>query len=122
MTIKKAASSDLPVDVQIPFIQSLYDKRGVIVLGMITQVVFSCAAAFETGNSVFYYFAFAFAAVASLRLVDMLLYDRDVRSGVFVKNIEVWELRYTLGGTIAAILTGAFTLPQYRAAASSQRK
>ena len=118
MTTKKTASGELPLDVQIPFIQSLYAKRGVIVIGMITQIVFSCAVAFETGTHVFYYFALAFAAVASLRLVDMLLYDNAVRLDTFVKNIEMWELRYTIGGTIAAILTGLF----YFAAISSNSK
>ena len=108
MTIKRNASHDLPVDVQIPFIQSLYDKRGVIVFGMITQIVFSCAAAWETGQGVFYGFALVFAAVASLRLCDMLLYDRAVESQSFVKNIKAWELRYTIGGTIACTLTGIF--------------
>ncbi len=115
MTTKKTASGELPLDVQIPFIQSLYDKRGVIVFGMITQVVFSCAVAFESDNNLFYYFALAFAAVASLRLVDMLLYDNAVRADAFVKKIEMWELRYTIGGTIACILSGLF----YFAAISS---
>lgn len=108
MTIKRNASHDLPVDVRIPFIQSLYDKRGVIVFGMITQIVFSCAAAWETGSGVFYGFALGFAVVASLRLCDMLLYDRAVESHRFIGNIKVWELRYTIGGTVACTLTGLF--------------
>ena len=110
MTIKRSASHDLPVDVQIPFIQSLYDKRGVIVFGMITQIVFSCAAAWETGHAIFYGYAFAFAVVASLRLGDMLLYDHAVESQSFVKNIKAWELRYTIGGTTVCTLTGLFYL------------
>ena len=108
MTIKRNASQDLPVDVQIPFIKSLYDKRGVIAFGMITQIVFSCAAAYETGQNIFYIFALAFGLVASLRLGDMLLYDQAVRSDSFVKNISTWELRYTIGGTLACTLTGLF--------------
>jgi diguanylate cyclase (GGDEF)-like protein len=108
MTTKRSGAHELPADVRIPFIQSLYDKRGVIVFGMITQVVFSCAAAYETGQSIFYLFALVFAAVACLRLGDMILYDRAVVSGTFFKNIETWELRYTVGGTIACTLTGLF--------------
>jgi diguanylate cyclase (GGDEF)-like protein len=108
MTIKRIASHDLPVDVQVPFIQSLYDKRGVIVFGMITQIVFSCAVAWETGNGIFYFFAVGFAVVASLRLGDMLLYDHAVQTQNFIKNIRTWELRYTIGGTIVCTMTGLF--------------
>ena len=106
MTNKKNVPSELPSDVQIPFIQSLYDKRGVIVLGMITQVAFSCAIAFRTSQNEFYWFAVTFALVAMLRLGDMLLYDRAVGHPNFLAEIKKWEMRYTIGGTIAAALTG----------------
>ena len=108
MTIKKTTSRELPMDVKMPFIQSLYEKRSVIVLGMITQVVFSCAAAWRRASNIFYYFALDFGVLALLRLGDMLLYDKAVASGAFVKHVEIWELRYTVGGTIAAIVTGFF--------------
>ena len=108
IAIRKRASQELPVDVEIPFIKSLYDKRGVIVLGMVTQIVFSCAAAWESGQNIFFIFAAVFCLVATLRLADMLLYDIAVRSDSFVRNIKMWELRYTIGGTSACTLTGLF--------------
>jgi diguanylate cyclase (GGDEF)-like protein len=108
MTIIRSASHDLPVDVQIPFIQSLYDKRGVIVFGMITQVVFSCAVAFETGHTLFYWFAAAFFCVYSGRLADALNYDAASARPGFLENYKVWELRYTIGGGLVSALTGLF--------------
>jgi diguanylate cyclase (GGDEF)-like protein len=108
MTIKKLASQDLPVDVHVPFIQSLYDKRGVIVFGMITQIVFSCAAAWETGENIFYLFALVSTAVAALRLGDMHLYDCAVKRGEFEGRALGWEIRYTIGATIATIVVGLF--------------
>ncbi len=108
MTIKRSASHDLPVDVQIPFIQSLYDKRGVIVFGMITQIVFACAVAFETGQTLFYWFAAAFFCVYSGRLADALNYDAaSIRPG-FLENFKVWEFRYMVGGGLVSSLTGLF--------------
>jgi diguanylate cyclase (GGDEF)-like protein len=108
MNKNKNLPQELPREVKLPFIQSLYEKRGVIVFGVITQIVFSCAAAYETGSHVFLWFALAFAVLAALRLGDMLLYDKAVRENKFVDQFKKWELRYTVGGTLAAIFTGSF--------------
>jgi diguanylate cyclase (GGDEF)-like protein len=110
MKINKNSPPELPLDVHIPFIQSLYDKRGVIVFGIITQMVFSCTVAFETGQVFFYWLAAAFAMVGVLRLGDMLLYDRAVGRSDFTSHVRKWELRYTVGATIASIMTGSFYL------------
>ena len=108
MNKNKNLPQELPQEVKLPFIQSLYDKRGVIVFGVITQIVFSCAAAYETGKDLFLWFALTFAVLASLRLGDMLLYDRAVRDNKFVDQFKMWELRYTIGGTLVCTVTGLF--------------
>jgi diguanylate cyclase (GGDEF)-like protein len=110
MKINKNSQPELPSDVRIPFIQSLYDKRGVIVFGMITQMVFACTVAYETGQFFFYWLAAAFGAVGGLRLADMLLYDRAARLPGFFSQIRRWETRYTVGGTLVCVLTGSFYL------------
>jgi diguanylate cyclase (GGDEF)-like protein len=108
MKINKNSPPELPSDVHIPFIQSLYDKRGVIVFGMITQMVFAFTVAVETGQTFFYWLAAAFAAVGGLRLGDMLLYDRAASKRNFPETLYGWEVRYTAGATIASLLTGSF--------------
>jgi diguanylate cyclase (GGDEF)-like protein len=108
MKINNNSPTELPLDVHIPFIQSLYDKRGVIVFGMITQMVFSCTAAFETGHTFFYWLAAAFGLVGGMRLSDMLLYDRATKRPGLFDQIRKWELRYTIGGTLVCALTGLF--------------
>jgi diguanylate cyclase (GGDEF)-like protein len=110
MKINKNSPPELPSDVHIPFVQSLYDKRGVIIFGMITQMVFSCTVAFETGQVFFYWLAVAFAMVGVLRLGDMLLYDRAAQKPGFLGQIRKWEQRYTVGGTLVCLLTGSFYL------------
>jgi diguanylate cyclase (GGDEF)-like protein/PAS domain S-box-containing protein len=110
MKINKNSPPELPSDVHIPFIQSLYDKRSVIVFGMITQMVFACTVAVETDQNFFYWLAAAFAAVGGLRLGDMLLYDRASIAPQFLRQIRKWETRYTVGGTLACVLTGSFYL------------
>lgn len=108
MTRKKANSTELSADVQIPFIQSLYDKRGVIVFGVVTQIVFSCAVAFESGRNIFIWFALAFFLAGALRLGDMQFYDRASRNPIALGDLRRWELRYTIGATAASVLTGCF--------------
>ena len=108
MANKKSVATELPPDVQIPFIQSLYDKRSVIVFGMITQVVFSCAVAYEAHQTLFYWFGAAFALVGILRLADMWNYDRASAQLGFLSTLKKWELRYTIGGTVVCTLTGFF--------------
>ncbi len=108
MTSKKKLSAELPADVQIPFIQSLYDKRGVIVFGMVTQIVFSCAVAYDTGVGLFYWFAVAFAAVYGARLFEMHRFDKIASNLTSLAYAKVWESRYLAGGVVVSLLTGMF--------------
>lgn len=110
MKINKNLPPELPSDVHIPFVQSLYDKRGVIAFGVLTQIVFCCTVAIEAGEAFFFWLAGAFALVGGLRLADMLLYDRAAAQPDFLDNIRKWELRYTIGGSFACLMTGSFYL------------
>jgi diguanylate cyclase (GGDEF)-like protein len=111
-------SSGLPNEIYIPFVESLYANRGVVVFGVVTQTTIAIAIRETTGQSVFLWFAAAFLLVGLWRVADLFLFDRARKRRDFVLHPRYWEVRYTIGASVIGALMGLLTYFSIRSGSS----
>lgn len=107
--MKNKNNAGLPDEIYVPFVESLYSNRGVVLFGFIAQSLFAVAISESTGNPVFLIFAALFVATGALRLVDAWLFDRAAIGKNAVQKSRQWEVRYTIGASVVGLLMGSMT-------------
>ncbi len=107
--MKNKNNSGLPSEIYIPFVESLYANRGVVVFGVLAQTTIAVAISESTKNTIFVWFAFAFAFVGFVRLFDLALFQHARSKDTHVFHPVLWERRYSLGASAIGALIGAMT-------------
>jgi diguanylate cyclase (GGDEF)-like protein len=107
--MKRSIEQELQSELYLPFVESLYSNRGVLMFGAIAQVLIAYAIHESTGDPVFLYFAILFPIVAIARLYNASRFDRVLRLGKPGDKARDWETRYSIGVNIAGCLIGSMT-------------
>jgi diguanylate cyclase (GGDEF)-like protein len=104
--MNNSSSAGLTNEIYIPFVESLYANRSVVVFGLIAQAIFAIAIAESTGDNTFYVFAALFVASGIGRLVDSLLFDRAKNGQLTAAKSRYWETRYSIGVNVVGLQLG----------------
>ena len=107
--MKNKNNAGLPDEVYVPFVESLYSNRGVLVFGFLAQALVAYAIWESTGNLVFQIFVVLFLMTGLFRVVDSWLFDRAMIGKNAVHLSRKWEYRYLVGVLLLAIQIGALT-------------
>lgn len=105
--MNKSSSAGLTNEIYIPFVESLYANRNVVIFGFVAQAIFGIAIAESTGDSTFLIFAALFVVSGIGRLVDSYLFDRARTGTLSASRSRYWETRYSVGVNIVGLQLGA---------------
>lgn len=107
--MKNKNNAGLPDEIYVPFVESLYSNRSVVVFGLIAQALFAIAISESTGDQVFLIFSALFILTGLCRLADSWMFDRAAIGKNAVHQSRKWELRYTAGAGLVGLLMGSMT-------------
>lgn len=99
-------STNIPADIRLSFVRSLYGNRATLWFGMLAHVVACGTIYLKTSNSAFIVFAAIFTIIALARLFDMSRFDRALLSSPSHVQINQWEFRYLLGAAAVCLALG----------------
>jgi diguanylate cyclase (GGDEF)-like protein len=105
--MKNSSSAGLTSEIYIPFVESLYANRAVVIFGFIAHAIFAVAIAESTGDSIFFIFSALFLVTGICRLIDSHLFDRAKIVPLTARVSRHWEMRYTVGVNILGLELGA---------------
>jgi diguanylate cyclase (GGDEF)-like protein/PAS domain S-box-containing protein len=88
---------DIPAEIYIPLVDSLYSERGVLFIGSVAVSMAVLLSAVRTGNPVLEILWLALVAVTVLRGIDMHVYVRRRTTINTVALARRWELHYVVG-------------------------
>ena len=95
--MKNKNNAGLPDEVYVPFVESLYSNRGVMVFGLLAQALVAYAIWESTGDPVFQIFSCLFLLTGTLRVVDSWMFDRAMIGKNAIHLSRKWEYRYSFG-------------------------
>lgn len=98
--------NNLPADVRLSFLRSLYSNRITLWFGLIAHVVACVVLYLKTTNGYFIGFAIVFIAVAIGRLDDMRKFKQTQLTARNLDEIAHWEDRYLIGGLMVCATLG----------------
>jgi diguanylate cyclase (GGDEF)-like protein len=101
-----SSSAGLTNEIYIPFVESLYANRSVVVFGFIAQAIFGIAIAESTGDDIFYVFSALFLVSGICRLIDSYLFERAKSERQSARMSRHWEMRYSVGTNIVGLQLG----------------
>jgi diguanylate cyclase (GGDEF)-like protein len=98
--------TDIPADIRLSFVRSLYGNRATLWFGMLAHVVVCAVIYMKTGDSVFLIFASVFTLLTLVRLFDMGRFDRAVLADPSHLQISRWETHYIVGASAVCVVLG----------------
>ncbi len=104
----KSPGRELPADIYLPLVDSLYDDTRSLFVGSIATVVAVLLSAWKAGEPLVLICAIAMILVASARLLAMRAYWRRNPKPTTVAAARQWEIRYTIGAAVYVSLLGAW--------------
>ncbi len=107
--MKNKNNAGLPDEIYVPFVESLYSNRGVVVFGFLAQALIAFAIGESTGDPLFRIFAVSFLITGTCRVLDSMSFDMAKIGKNAVHLSRRWEYRYTIGVNILALQIGALT-------------
>lgn len=107
--MKNNSRAELTNEIYIPFVESLYANRSVVVFGFLAQAIFAVAIAESTGQDIFLLFSALFLVTGLFRLADSYLFDKANNENRSARASRRWELRYTIGVNILGLQLGTVT-------------
>ncbi|KAB2697926.1 putative bifunctional diguanylate cyclase/phosphodiesterase [Brucella haematophila] len=102
----RSRKPDIPADVRLSFMRSLYGNRTTLWFGLLAHVVACVVIYVKTVDWHFIGFAGLFAVVALGRLYDMRQFDRARLGHLTSADLDRWELRYLIGASLVCATLG----------------
>ncbi|MBJ6134570.1 EAL domain-containing protein [Ochrobactrum sp. Q0168] len=102
----RSRKPDIPADVRLSFMRSLYGNRTTLWFGLLAHVVACVVIYVKTLDWHFIGFAGLFAVVALGRLYDMRQFDRARLTQLTTADLDRWELRYLIGASLVCATLG----------------
>src|SRR5665213_2218370 len=90
---------EIPAEIYIPLVDSLYAQRGVLFTGAGAVSMAVLLSAIRTGSELLYLLWFALVAISILRAIDMHIYVLRRTAINTVALARRWELHYVVGAT-----------------------
>ena len=103
---KSHHSQELPAEIYLPLVDSLYDDARSLFVGSIASSSAVLLSAWKSGESSLLFCAIAMIMVGAARLMTMGAYAR--RRPTTVEEARVWEGRYVFGSAAYVSLLGVW--------------
>ncbi len=97
---------DIPTDVRLSFLRSLYGNRTTLWIGLLAHVVACIVIGMKTGDHRYLIFAVVFAVIALGRLYDMHKFDQARLADLSHAGLDRWEIRYLVGASLVCLTLG----------------
>lgn len=106
MRAEKGHELNVPTDVYLSFVSSLFGNRSTLFTGMVVHILTYLVVYLQT-NAVFYLFLCGcFATVFAYRIYSFKQFDQVDKTSLTREAISVWEMRYVIGGASTAAILG----------------
>lgn len=106
MRAAKGHDHNVPTDVYLSFVSSLFDNRFTLFTGMVVHILTFVTVYVQTGASFYLLLCACFVLVFSFRLHSFFLFDREDKAKLTREQIAAWERRYVLGGALTTAILG----------------
>lgn len=100
---------NIPADVYLSFVRSLYGNRMTLRAGMIVHVSTCLLIYLKLGDPAYLVFSAIVFSIGLLRLFSLGLFDKSDVSSMDSHQIAVWEWRYIFGAGLATLMLGIMT-------------
>src|SRR5690606_8749991 len=95
--------TDIPEDVRLSFMRSLYGHRTTLWFGLVAHLVACGVIFFKTRDVAYLWFSLAFCIVTSGRLIDMSRFDHAKTASMNHDQLNHWERRYLVGASLVCL-------------------
>jgi len=102
----RSLQPEIPADVRLSFLRSLYGNRTTLWFGLLAHVVACVVIYVKTGDWRFLGFAGFFTVVALGRLYDMHKFDQAKLGNLSHADLDKWEARYLVGASLVCATLG----------------
>jgi diguanylate cyclase (GGDEF)-like protein len=106
MRAAKGHDHNVPTDVYLSFVSSLFDNRATLFTGMFVHILTFVTVYVQTGSSFYLLLCACFVLVFSFRLHSFFHFDREDKTKLTRDQIAAWERRYVLGGASTMAILG----------------
>ena len=106
MRADKGHDQNVPTDVYLSFVSSLFDNRFTLFTGMVVHILTFVTVYVQTGSSFYLLLCACFAVIFPFRLHSFFLFDREDKSKLTREQIAAWERRYVIGGASTTAVLG----------------
>ncbi|MFI3903671.1 putative bifunctional diguanylate cyclase/phosphodiesterase [Ochrobactrum sp. S1502_03] len=102
----RSLQPEIPVDVRLSFLRSLYGNRTTLWFGLLAHVVACVVIYVKTADWRFLGFAGFFTIIALGRLFDMHKFDQAKLGNLTHADLDKWEARYLVGASLVCLTLG----------------
>jgi diguanylate cyclase (GGDEF)-like protein len=106
MRAEKGHDQNVPTDVYLSFVSSLFDNRFTLFTGMVVHILTFVTVYVQTGAAFYLLLCACFVLIFSFRLHSFFLFDREDKAKLTREQIAAWERRYVLGGASTTAILG----------------
>lgn len=106
MRAEKGRDLNVPTDVYLSFVSSLFDNRSTLFTGMVVHILTCVVVYIQTGAAFYLFLCGCFAAVFAYRIYSFKQFDLVDKASLTREEIAGWEMRYVLGGASTAAILG----------------
>lgn len=106
MKSAKGRHHEVPTDVYLSFVSSLFDNRFTLFTGMVVHILTFATVYVQTGASFYLTLCGCFVLIFAFRLHSFFLFDREDKTSLTRQQIATWERRYVLGGASTMAVLG----------------
>lgn len=106
MKAAKVRDQNVPTDVYLSFVSSLFDNRSTLFTGMIVHMLTFVTVYVQTDASFYLALCGCLVLVFAFRLHSFFLFDREDKAALTREQIAAWERRYVLGGASTMAVLG----------------
>eukprot|EP01032_Pedospumella_encystans_P003022 gene3022-3560_t len=106
MRAEKRHDQNVPTDVYLSFVSSLFDNRFTLFTGMVVHILTFVTVYIQTGAAFYLLLCGCFVLVFAFRLHSFFLFDREDKPALSRAQIGAWERRYVVGGALTMAILG----------------
>lgn len=106
MRAEKGHGLNVPTDVYLSFVSSLFNNRATLFTGMVVHILTFVVVYIQTGAAFYLFLCACFAAVFAYRIYSFRQFDLVDKSSLTREAIAGWEMRYVIGAASTAAILG----------------
>lgn len=106
MSARIGTKSSIPFEVRKEMISTLFGRQDVLILGCIAHVTCMFVAWGATNDPTYLFWVPLFMTVTCGRLIHIRKFDRALPAMKSMKDLDPWDLSYTLVGSCTSLLVG----------------